>query len=208
MSALATDKKRSSMRDGSRYENDNPAKKSRKGRILFNPQALVRQSSAKDDEGETIPNTATFIYQPHCLVSKNILFDELVNHIYGKQPFAKDFPRTRLKASLQEGVSVLEGAIWTKAYLERKIVFLSKNPTLKVGIGQSKLQHEHIYIIKSILGHIENIIAEEVEKVKEEAEEEAINEEEMPPTASVIAAASASGKRSGRRQHGSLKLIF
>jgi hypothetical protein len=206
MSALATNKKRSSMRDGSRY--DNPVKKSRKERILLNPQALVRQSSAKNDEGETIPNTATFIHQPHCLVSKIILFDELVNHIYGKQPFAKDFPRTRLKASLQEGVSVLEGAIWTKAYLERKIVFLSKNPTLKVGIGQCRLEHEHIYIIKSILGHIENIIAEEVEKVKEEAKEEAINEEEMSlvASASVSAAASSSGKRSGR--HGSSKLIF
>lgn len=69
--------------------------------------------------------------------------------------------RKRLRDACAHGVCLLQGALWVKKYLEKKIAYLEENPTKKVGIGQSKLNHNHIYIIQKLLEFINNVITEE-----------------------------------------------
>ena len=135
---------------------------------------------------------------------KNVFFDLLVNRIYVKEYVDEDFVRERLGKACTEGVSVLEGAIWVKSYLEQKIIYLDENPTLKVGIGQNKLAYQHKFIIDKMLEFIENIIADEAELIALEAEEDA--EEALVLSDKVHTAAAASGKR--RRNDDCTKLIF
>ena len=172
-------------------------------RASFRQHVLIRQSSAKDEQGDTIQGTATYTDQEHCPISKNLFFDKLVDKIYGEKDVDEDFVRERLEEACAEGVSVLECAIWIKSYLEQKIIYLDENPTLKDGIGQSKLAYQHQYIINRMLELIENIIADEAELIALEAEEDA---EEEPIVDH--AAAAAAGKRRRDRNDDSEKLIF
>ena len=176
-------------------------------RASFRQHVLIRQSSAKNEQGDTIPGTATFTDQEHCPISKNIFFDKLVDKIYGKKDVDEDFVRERLEEACTEGVSVLECAIWVKSYLEQKIIYLDENPTLKVGIGQNKLAYQHQYIINRMLELIENIIADEAELIALEAEEDA-EEEAIVLSVKVRAAAAAAGKRRRDRNDDYEKLIF
>lgn len=154
----------------------------------FSQHVQIRQRSLEDERGNSIPGTETFGEESYCPLSKNTFFDELVNKIYREEEFDKDFPRKKLASACDEGVSVLEAAEWVKTYLERKLAYLEENPDKKVGIGQNKLQHTHIYIIERLLGIVQGLI-----------------EKEKVPKKSAVAA---SGKRGGGNMARSTTLIF
>jgi hypothetical protein len=210
MSALATNKKKSSIKESSRYnlESSKKPQKSEKRHILIRSTAMVRQSSAKDEHGDTIPDTAIYTDQQHCPLMKNVFFDTLVANIFHNKHVCKSLVRERLKAAcIVNGMSVLESAIWVTSYLEKKMNYLDENTKHKVGIGQSKLHYEHKYIIEKILKIIKNIIDEEVELFALDAEENA--EAEEPLTLAATVQAAAVEKKSGPRNYrDSAKLIF
>ena len=164
-------------------------------RAMFHHRVYVRQRSLQDDDGNSICGTAAFGEDDHCPLSKNIFFDDLVSKIYSKIPFADDYPKKKLKSACAEDVDILSCAKWVKKYLECKIAYLEENPEKKVGIGQSKLHHEHIYIIQKLLELIETIIVEELANTPR-------------LSATVQAATAASGKSSGRRLKEDIVLIF
>lgn len=102
----------------------------------------------------------------HCL--KTFFFDDLVDKIYGahgtpteETPFDMNYFRKRLQDACADDVCLLQCALWVKEYLEKKIAYLEEYPTEKVGIGQSTLHHNHIYIIQKLLEFINNVITEE-----------------------------------------------
>ena len=178
MSSFATDKKtsnKSSLRDGSRYTMNTPAT-SKKGRISFRPRAMLRQSSAKDENGDTIPGTATLTYKPHCPISKNAFFDKIPDMVNNSDFVDEEIIRKKLEKARMHGVSVLKGAIWVKSYLEQKIMYLEQNRGLKVGIGQYKLAYVHTFIIQKILELVEKIVISETVHIEKEAAEEAAEE--------------------------------
>jgi len=144
----------------------------------FRQHVQIRQRSLEDERGDSILGTETFGEESYCPLSKNTFFDELVTKIYTGVEFDEDFPRIKLASACYEGVSVLEAAEWVEPYLEWKLAYLEENPDEKVGIGQSNLQHAHIYIIKRLLGIVQGLI-----------------DNEKVPKKSAVAAAS--GKRGG-----------
>jgi hypothetical protein len=164
-------------------------------RAMFHHLVYVRQRSLQDDDGNSICGTAAFGEDVHCPLSKNVFFDDLIDKIYGKIPFADDYPKKKLISACAEDVDILSCAKWVKKYLECKIAYLEENPKKKVGIGQSKLHHAHIYIIQKLLELIENIIVEEL-----------TNTPRLSDAAG--AAAAAPGKSDAARLRKDMVLIF
>lgn len=138
--------------------------KSKKPRVTFRKKVELRQSSAKDDNGDTIPNTAICTDQNHSPLLKNIFFDTLPNDILNKNKIDEKSVKTKLKAAFVDDISVLEGAKWVISYLENKKDYLKKNQTSKVFLGSNGLQFQHIFIIEKIIEILQKIKREEEDK--------------------------------------------
>ena len=140
--------------------------KSKKPRITFRKKVELRQSSAKDNNGDTIPNTAICTDHDHCPLLKGIFFDTLVEDILKKTNIDNDIVRDKLEAAFTDHKSILEDAIWVISYLEDKKKYLIQNKTMKTFLGPHCLQFQHIFIIEKIIEILENIRDEEEEKEK------------------------------------------
>ena len=188
MSSFATRNKKSqplksALKGVSRYTGKR-ATSSTKNRINIRPTALVRESSAKDVQGNTIPDTATFTVKPHCPIMKNAFFKYIIKNL---KVIDEEIIRKTLKKECMDGVSVLQGAECVKSYLEDKIEYLDQNRELKVGIGEYNLAYVHKSIIQKILELVEKIVNSETA-------------EQVP--------SSRAAKKSRRRQHVSSTLVF
>ena len=135
--------------------------KSKKPRITFRKKVELRQSSAKDNNGDTIPNTAICTDQDHSPLLKNVFFDTLPNDILNNINIDEKSVKTKLKAALLDDISILEGAKWVISYLENKKDYLKKNQTSKVFLGSNGLQFQHIFIIEQIIEILQKIQREE-----------------------------------------------
>ena len=122
--------------------------KSKKPRVTFRKKVELRQSSAKDNNGDTIPNTAICTDQDHSPLLKNIFFDTLPNDILNQKNIDVHMIKAKLKAAIVDDRSLLEGAKWVISYLEDKKDYLKRNQTSKVFLGSNGLQFQHIFIIE------------------------------------------------------------
>ena len=157
MSAFAP-KKKKAIKTPARYESKT-VNKSTKGHISFRDKVEIRQSSAKDEQGDTIPNTAICTDHEHCPLLKRIFFDTLPEDILKKNNIDKNIVRDKLKAAFTDETK--EDAVWVISYLEDKKKYLIQDKTRKVFLGPHGLQFQHIFIIEKIIEILENIRDEE-----------------------------------------------
>lgn len=168
MSSFATGNNKtlkSALKNKSRYTRKRVTP-STKNHIYIRPKALVRESSAKDVQGNTIP--ATFTVKPHCPIMKNAFFKNIIENF---KVIDEEFIRETLKKECMDGVSVLQGAEWVKSYLENKIEYLDQNRELQVGIGEYRLAYVHKSNIQKILDLVKNIVKSETVQIEKEAAE-------------------------------------
>jgi len=156
MSAFVSKKK--TIKDSSRFESKT-VKKSTKRHVSIRDKVEIRQSSAKDEQGDTIPNTAICTDHEHCPFLKMLFFKTL-------EDIDENNVRDNLKAAFTGDRSILERAIWVISYLEDKKKYLKNHPTHSVSLGPNGLQFQHIFIIEDIIDILENILSEEEKKEK------------------------------------------
>ena len=154
--------KKQTIIDPDRYQRKT-VEKSNKPRVSICNKVKIRQSSVKNEEGDTIPNTAICTDHEHCPLQKSCFFDTLIDDIWKATDIdtdLEDLVIQKLEESFTDHRSISEAAVWVISYLEDRKKYLIENKTRKVLLGPHTLKFKHIFIIEKIIEILENIINE------------------------------------------------
>jgi len=151
--------KKQTIIDPDRYQRKT-VEDSKKPHVSICNKVKIRQSSVKNEEGDTIPNTAICTDHEHCPLLKSCFFDTLIDDIYETDidTDLEDLVIQKLEESFTDHRSISEAAVWVISYLEDRKKYLIENKTRKVLLGPHTLEFKHIFIIEKIIKILENII--------------------------------------------------
>ena len=128
-------------------------------RLRFRPYVFIRQRSAQDDQGNSIPGTETHTTGPYAPVRKKEFFaGNMVDVPLAHKDLSDAFVAQRLATTAADGETPKSAAEWLVTYLLAKKHALLTNPATKVGLGNSKLGYAHIYIMDAILAALQRFL--------------------------------------------------